>query len=437
MKRKIYLALFVLILTTLCLFSCNEARLNEEIDLSGYKVIISENADTLTEYCADNFVLTMYEKFQIKLPIAYDTETEQDKEILIGKTNREESQTKRTPKNMQYQLFKVGDKIVIQGNSIYVGSGCGAFLNDHLEFKDGKMHLKNMPTTDTPRTIYFENDYKSVIFMIGDGMGQNHIEMAEWDGLDHFVARDFYSIGTVITQSQSVIEGYEEFTDSTASATAMATGTKTYNSYVGVDKDKKLLLNIREIAYLSGARTGVLTTDVITGGTPSSYLCHLDSRNETELLQLQIDELVANRQVDYLGSEVGDDLTKSTREALYRLNGENGFFLMIEEAHIDKASAERNMRRTINCVIRYNDAVTYASQFALMHPDVALIVTADHETGGVTSNEEKTYYTFTTKEHTNVDVPFFAIGAGVNKLKERIDNTQFFEFCKKAYEKNQ
>lgn len=437
MKKKIFLVVLTIILATLCLFSCNEVTLSEEIRLEEYRVVIPENADTITKYCADNFILTIKEKYKLDLPLTTDADTPLQKEILIGKTNREESQTSKTPREKQYQLFIRNDKIVIQGNSIFVGGGCGAFLNDHLEIKEGKMHLKNMPTTDTPRSFYYKNDYKSVIFMIGDGMGQNHINMAEWDSLDRFIARDFTSIGTVITQSQSVIDGEAEFTDSAASATAMATGTKTLNGYLGVDKDKNTLVNIRELAHQSGAKTGIITTDVITGATPCAYLCHHDARKDSDLLQAQIDLLVSQGKVDYLQGDVGNDLTSHTKEALYQLNNENGFFLMIEEAYIDKASSDRNLRRTINCVIRFNDAITYASQFALMHPEVALVVTADHETGGIISNESQTYYTFTTKDHTNVDVPFFVVGAGANRLKGRIDNTAFFEFCKSAYEKNQ
>ena len=67
-------------------------------------------------------------------------------------------------------------------------------------------------------------------------------------------------------------------------------------------------------------------------------------------------------------------------------------------------------------------------QFTLCHPDTALIVTADHETGGLL-NKNTGNYVFTSTSHTNADVPVYAIGGGTGVFKDKkVDNTDIAKF---------
>ena len=77
----------------------------------------------------------------------------------------------------------------------------------------------------------------NIILMIGDGMGENIIKATEIVKGDKLVMSGMKNKTHVTTYSQSVKEGKEKFTDSAASATALSTGTKTYNGCIGVDKD--------------------------------------------------------------------------------------------------------------------------------------------------------------------------------------------------------
>ena len=199
--------------------------------------------------------------------------------------------------------------------------------------------VTNVPTEETVLTYTPAEQAKSVIFMIGDGMGENHILMAEGNGLDGFAAKEFPFSGWSVTRSLSVINKESAATDSAASGTAMSTGYKTVNGYIGIDKDGQPILNVRELAAMSGARTGVITTDVITGATPTAYMCHQLSRNDTDELAAQIDELVANKKIDYCKGDVSDALTDELKVSLKTLSaGGSTFFLMLEEGKIDKAS---------------------------------------------------------------------------------------------------
>ena len=110
---------------------------------------------------------------------------------------------------------------------------------------------------------------------------------------------------------------------------------------------------------------------------------------------------------------------------------------MAEEAYIDKYADDYEYLNTINSVKRFDDSVIYAAEFVLCHPDTALIVTADHETGGLIDDPtHPSQFKFTTHNHTNANVPVFAIGAGTDALNGKtVDNTDLAKFVAAAYSK--
>ncbi len=429
--KKVILALALIILSLL-LFSCNR----EQIDLSSYQIVIPENASTTVEYSAQSLSNLIEDKFDITVLVVSDAEAETENEILIGDTNREASKTDTSLGENQYLLVKKDNKIVLKGDGIYIGSACGELVNEHLSTKNGELFIKNVKSQEMIYTYKEPTECKNVIFMIGDGMGEAHIKLGEDKGGISFLAKEFPNIGWSITRSQSVIDGAATYTDSAASGTAMSTGFKTLNGYLGLDKNGNVLQNVRELAHSKGAKTAVVTTDVITGATPSAYLCHNISRENTEELQAEIDALIKDIKVDYCVGDVGNNLTIEAKNALNAISKDNSqFFIMIEEAYIDKCSHNKDLNGTIDAVVRFNDAIEYATQFALMHPNTALIVTADHETGKLTENIfHKDGFSFMSSNHTNINVPVFAIGANTSIFKNAtVENIELAKFTAKAY----
>ena len=423
--RKILPLLFLL----LCIFifaSCG-------VDLEDYQIVIPENATLTEQYAAENLSNLLNEKFGVALKTVKDTEKEQKNEILIGETNRDESKTNTSLDKMQFLLFKEGSKIVIKGDGIYVGAGCGALANEYTNNDSGRINFDSVPKKEAAYTYKAEANHKNVIFMIGDGMGDNHILLGETKHNFSFAAREFPSIGKSVTRSQTVIEGLGAYTDSAASGTAMSTGYKTYNAYIGLDKDGNFIPNVRELAFSIGAKTAVLTTDLITGATPSAYMCHSSSRANTEELQAQIDTLIAEKKIDFCKGEVSDSLVNEVKSALDLISKDNSrFFTMIEESDIDKGSHAKDEVKVAYSVARFNNAIEYATQFTLMHPDTALIVTADHETGKL--SHANGLFLFRSDDHTNVNVSFFAIGAGTEELNGKtVENVELAKFVAGAY----
>ena len=409
------------------------------VDIRQYQVVVPKGCDLYTYYAGVNLADFVKTNVGISLKVVTDDEPETEYEFLIGKTNRAASATAPAMAAGQYVLGAVDKKIVMQGDSYLVGAGVGVFLNEYVKATgvSGVQDVKNLPTTLSAQTYTFATEAKSAILMIGDGMGHNSVNLALANGLDEFVAQRLPYVGTAVTKSQSVIEGKKAFTDSAAAATALATGYKTINGYLGVSKVNKSVQNVRELADSVGAKTAVLTTDVITGATPGGFLCHHFSRSDTAILQKQVDQIIANEAIEYCKGSVGDKLIDETRVALQTISeGDNKFFIMIEEAHIDKNAHNIKADQVIHTVKRYNESIAYTVQFILCHPGTALVITADHETGGITPDPTSKYgYKWTSHtsatytEHTNKDVPIYAVGPETelfnNKATENIDIAKF------------
>ncbi|MBR2346974.1 MAG: alkaline phosphatase [Clostridia bacterium] len=401
------------------------------VNLAEFGVVYPEGADLLTEYAALNLVDYIEINMGITLDIYDDSEDAREHEFLVGETNRPESDIAVYFDDGEYLLMQNEGKIVMQGEGLYIGAAVGAFISFYLESDEDEVSLDAIPT-DVVTEYYVPAAYCSnVILMIGDGMGFNHIDMALANGLDTFYARLLDVQGSAITRSQSVLNGDANYTDSAASATALACAYKTINGYLGMDSNKNSVQNVRELAYEAGAQTAVVTTDTITGATPAGFLCHHDDRNDSSILQSQITNLKNEGKVDYLAGSVGDNLPKETRTALKTIaDSEDPFFIMVEGAYIDKVSHSNDYAAAIKNVIRFNDAIAYSLMFAMCHPGTAVIVTADHECGGLNEDTSSKYgYKYTSSNHTNRDVPVYAFGPEVeifdDVATENIDIARF------------
>ncbi len=399
------------------------------VALQEYVIVTPYKPDLITEYAALNLVDYIENNMGVKLTVNTDKKAEQKYEILIGKTNRTESNISTSMKTGQFILMQKNDKIVMQGNGIYVGAAVGTFVSKIPSTGKKKVvTINDLPTTPKAETFKFPTTLKNAIILIGDGMGFKHIEMAKNGGMTEFYAEQFPNKGEAVTRSLSVIEKKEDYTDSAAAATALATGYKTYNGRVGVGANKEKLQNIRELADSKGANTAVVTTDVIGGATPGGFLAHNAQRKVNNVTNpdiiSEINDLVAKKKVDYTMGRSADsadapnpDILKGAREALAIIaTGGDQFFMMVEAAYIDKDSHNNRYDQCVNAVKQYNEVIAYLTTFVFCHPTTSLVVTADHETGALTADSSYKYgFKYTSgsssyRQHTNKNVPVFAIG---------------------------
>ncbi len=123
---------------------------------------------------------------------------------------------------------------------------------------------------------------------------------------------------------------------------------------------------------------------------------------------------------DYFAGDIGDDLLDQTKYTLDLLstNNDNGFFTMIEEGQIDKMCHNNDRINLVHMMARFNHVIRYALVFTVAHPDTLLIITADHECGGL-----KKGVAFASNDHTTVDVKVYSIGGGSEFFTGTVDNT--------------
>ena len=302
-------------------------------------------------------------------------------------------------------------------------------------------------------------------------------------------------------------------TCSSAAGTALSTGTKTNNNMLGVDPQGN---NLRSITYdikEAGYKVGIATSVSIDHATPAAFYANDNSRNNyyaiacqlpqtgfdffagsgflrpkerdttsinvydiiqeagyivvrtpEQLQQIQAPQKIiitqeVGRKSDALTQAIdrtGNDgwtLPEITKAAIDLLNNPKGFFMMIEGGQIDWAAHSNDGAAAVFETIDFSDAVQLAIDFYHQHPDETLIlVTADHETGGLTLGFNDTKYemtpsllreqkgktlsrdeilelnhragfAWTTGAHTGAAVPVFAIGVGSEQFNGKMDNT--------------
>lgn len=330
---------------------------------------------------------------------------------------------------------------------------------------------------------------KNVIFIIGDGMGPNDITLAEEhiDGVYNFglVLNQIKNHGLATTHSANA-----DITDSAASGTALSTGVKTNNEYIGKDVNGNDLKNMAEIAREAGKKIGIITDEDLSGATPAAFVAHNISRSNSKeiansMVSFKPDVLMCKDYTSTLALLEGDarntfdneylvakdfkrfkevldtdktcekpffgflegfstvasyNLAQCAEVAFKRLQNDNGFFLMIESSGTDKYGHKNNINGKLNSVITLDRTVAAALKFMKNNPDTLLIITSDHETGGVKlpeNDNDKLTDLLTVTEHTATPVRVFAVGKGSEYFKDKtVDNTDIAKFVIKAINGN-
>ena len=346
----------------------------------------------------------------------------------------------------------------------------------------------------------------SVILFIGDGMGREHRKAARWktSGVGGSLSMDDMSAHgwSVTTSADGAV------TDSAAAATAMATGAKTKNRVIGLKADLSFAPTILEAAKRRGKSAGLVTTTQVTHATPAAFAAHVDDRDlrtviAGQMLTAGVDVILGGGEDEFLPATVNGcyprkgkrsdgrnlvnealaagyavvcdqasftsiapsstrrllglfadegmtrpfspSLSAMTRKAIAILSkNPRGFFLMVEGGQIDWASHANDAYHAISDTAGLDEAVEAAKAYAAAAGDTLIVVTADHETGGMKttltssgSAEEDGpfklpdgrhfYVNWSTNKHTGSDVPLTAQGPGAHKLKGAYENTFIYE----------
>ena len=411
---KATIARIMVVLMILLIFTgCGSSQTINGVDISQYTIVYSQNAPDYCQRAAEYIQSEIFSRAGVEIPVCEASSGTYKHEILVGDTDRKlSSDLAEHTENMTFAITASDGHIALNAEYYVIAAAAYYFVENYIPAKNFSSEISAEITLSTPITKA-PNNY---IFMIGDGMGFNQTRLFEAyniaehlpevsfsDNEDIFYGYHFPYQGQVHTNSLSGI------TDSAAGATALSTGYKTMNGYIGVDENKNRLTSLTELAGSKGMSTAVLTTDTITGATPGGFSAHYYNRTNKAGIAESQKELVKKYNTTLLGFlEYSEDVGADVAEVLDQLDkSENGFFMMYEEAHIDKFADDNDLLGTFSCVVRFNQAIATAMEYAFYHPDTFVLITADHETGGLTENFE-----FTITNHTPADVPVFAYGQG-------------------------
>ena len=325
----------------------------------------------------------------------------------------------------------------------------------------------------------FAQDAPNIILLIGDGMGLSQISAAIYHSDEPLNFEKFQAYGFIKTHSAR-----QKVTDSAAGATAFSCGVKSYNGAIGVDADTVSQPTILEYYEKQGYATGVIATSTITHATPASFYAHVESRGMYE----EIAMFLSDANVDYIaggglkhfndrkdgldliekmrqqGYEIntdtlgrfrkvssgrkylnlmaadamprmldgrGDFLESATENALnYLSKTEKPFFLMVEGSQIDWGGHANELDYVVTELLDFNEVLGSALSFAEKNEHTLIIVTADHETGGLALAGGEDYveidYKFSTGGHTATLIPVFAFGKGSEKFNGIYQNNDIY-----------
>ena len=322
-------------------------------------------------------------------------------------------------------------------------------------------------------------EVKNIIYLIGDGMGLSSATM--------MMVENGYN-PTIFDKAENVAlqktySADNRVTDSAASGTALASGVKTNNTYIGCTPDGVAVESLMDVAKAQGKATGVVVTTYLQHATPAAFYAHTESRHNYGIISEQLigseldvaigggmghfkerykDEAKAiiadggftlveefaelknqsgeSRTLALLadwevGSNTGSYLADATSEALRLLEvrgGDSGFVLMVEGSLIDGMGHANNAEAQRLEMQGFMGAIEVAVEYAKAHEGTLVVVTADHETGGLSIvsadanfnlSEQGVEYRWTTNGHSGVMIPIYLYGTANESINGIVENT--------------
>lgn len=283
---------------------------------------------------------------------------------------------------------------------------------------------------------------KNIIYMIGDGMGPSYLSAYRYFNDDNTTAEVENTIFDQLWQGMATTYPDDDtyVTDSAAGATALATGIKSYNGAIAVNRQHMPVGTMMQLAKTLGKANGIVASSQINHATPASFLAHNKSRrNYDAIADMYLDYRINGKPVadvllgggtkyfiredrnlvnefKQLGYQYSDNwqqlsalttapamallaetglpavlnsgqdsqLARLTTKALELLTpAKKGFVLMVEGSQIDWCGHDNDIACAMAEMDDFANAIAVAKAYVDKHPDTLLVITADHETGGL------------------------------------------------------
>lgn len=322
---------------------------------------------------------------------------------------------------------------------------------------------------------------KNIIVLIGDGTGLTQL-YSTYEANNRFL--------NIYTMPQTALSitfcSDRRVTDSGAGGTAIACGQKTHYEAIGVDSKDKPIASMLEIFKQMGKKTAIIVSCDVCHATPASFIAHVKNRNMYEdiakyyltencdiflgggkqrftnrkdslnlidslkardyevvytqenLLKAQgtkIAGLFADKHLP-LYAKRGNIMQTALKNTLERFkDNEEGFFIMLEGSQIDMEAHDNNFNEMIGEAQDFDKCVGIALDYAKRDGNTLVVVTADHETGGLTlpvKQPNSDTCAWSTTGHTAAPIIIYAYGPGSENFHGVIQNNETFDIIMEA-----
>ncbi|WP_126970284.1 alkaline phosphatase [Gynurincola endophyticus] len=362
----------------------------------------------------------------------------------------------------------------------YIEMGIDLINTDHIDELSGFLetlpdrYYKATATHQTYNPTYrndgMDRPVKNIILLIGDGTG-----LPQWYAgyTANNQALNVFKMRQIGFSKTSSYDNY--ITDSAPGASAFSTGKKSNNRHVGVDHTGMSLPLITDLVDKKGMKTGVVTTGDMRDATPASFYAHQSERSNyggilKDVLKSPINLLVGSGDIfkDTIFAQVqnlfdvftsiekanwkskrpviisdsiaskraevdrGDWSLQAFEKSLQRLSeNKNGFLLVYEAAQVDHGGHANQLPVVVRELKDFDKVIGEAMKFADKNGETLIVITGDHETGGLTLTageyaENFISGQFSTGDHTAIPVPVFAYGPQSHLFRGVYENTEIF-----------
>lgn len=360
-------------------------------------------------------------------------------------------------------------------------SGVTRFANldkttrDFAGFQNEKLQLSKGIETYAPAYGKMGKKVKNVIYLIGDGFGLNQATAAYYANNHQLTIFNLTDIGFQVNHPLGAFT-----TDSAAAGSALATGESNANRHISSTVDGQNIPSLSDFFNAKDYAVGVMTLGNVADATPSAFYGHSTERDNADeitryLLDGHVDFLCGSGMreftkrkdgVDLIGdlkkagyafitdaSEMADQqgkficidermdkaveestmnfLADATKDAIEYLQTQSkkGFFLMVEGAKIDYAGHAKSLPGSVLETLSFDLAVAEALKFADENGETLVVITGDHETGGLVlldgdQQASRVMGVYVTNDHTPAMLPVYAYGPGAEKFTGIYNNTE-------------
>lgn len=366
---------------------------------------------------------------------------------------------------------------------VVVLAGVGVFVHDRFagdepQGQTTKQRLQVAPEARLLRLAPVPPGEKaeSAVVLIGDGLGFAGIEAGR------LLSR---GIGGHLELDRMPVAGWSTTrhlaglaTDSAAGATALFTGRKTLNGQLSVDEKGQVLATLAEAARKKGKSVGILTDSYLWDATPAALIVHNKTRRDTlgiarAMAASGYELLVGCEARRFADDDRGGPLEAEFRQQGYGIAGDleslqkaapgrvlglfpagnispkrgesllprlaawaitrlaqnpQGYLLLIETEETDNGGHQNELDQVVRGVVALDGALRETLAVAEKHGKTLVVLTADHETGGLAllggGAGQPLRYTWATDDHNAEPVPLLAYGPGAEHFAGIRDNTE-------------